>query len=78
MNSRPRRQFGLRTMFGLTAVCAALFASFRWLGLTPATSLFVVALLALALVAAIGLVTVISRSAADQDPSKDSGPDDFA
>ncbi|HVX14650.1 MAG TPA: hypothetical protein VHC22_25910 [Pirellulales bacterium] len=77
MSSPPRRQFGLRTMFGLTAVCAGLFATFRWLGLSPASSLFVAALLALALVAAVGLVTAISAWAADQDRSNDSGPDEF-
>jgi hypothetical protein len=59
--SPPRRQFGLKTLLGLTAVCAVLFASFRWLGLESRTSLFIAAILAVALGGAICLVVAIGR-----------------
>lgn len=64
-----RRQFGLPALFGLTAACAAVFAVFRWLGLAPRTSLFVAALLGLAIVAAASLVVAIGRSAMEPEPT---------
>lgn len=73
---RPRRQFGLRTLLALTAACAALFGAFRWLGLTPGTSLFIAALLAVALAAAIILVVALGRSAMSQDPGDETTTDD--
>lgn len=65
-SDRPRRQFGLRAIFGVTAACAAVFGAFRWLGLGPRTSLFVSAILGVAIVAAISLVVAIGRSAHDE------------
>jgi hypothetical protein len=67
MVERPPRQFGLRALLGFTAVCAVVFSACRWLGLPPRTTLFVVAVLALALVAAVGLVVAIGRSAMEDD-----------
>lgn len=57
----PRKQFGLRSLFAATAGCAALFAAFRWLGVPPRVSLFIAGLLAVSLIAAIGLVVVVGR-----------------
>ena len=68
MSDLSRHQFGLRALLGLTAVSAAIFAAFRWLGLSPRTSLFVAAILLVALVAAVGLVAAIARSALDEEP----------
>jgi hypothetical protein len=67
-------------LLALTAVCAALFASFRWLGLGPRASLFVAAILVVAAAGATSLVIAIGRygmaeggvppeSAADDDSS---------
>ena len=67
MSARPRRQFGLRALLALTAACAALFGAFRWLGLTPGVSLFIAAILAVALAAAISLIFAIGRSAISQE-----------
>ena len=67
MRDRPRRQFGLRAVFGATAACAAMFAAFRWLGLDARTSLFIAAILGVAIVGAISLVVAIGRSADDED-----------
>lgn len=69
MSERPRHQFGLRALLGLTAACAAVFAAFRWLGLSPRTSLFIAAILLVALVAAVSLVIAIGRSAMGEDAS---------
>ena len=76
MSERPHHQFGLRSMLALTAFCAVLFGTFRWLGLTPRTSLFVAAILVVALMAAVSLVVAIGRSAINQSPPNDSGLDD--
>jgi hypothetical protein len=71
MSEQPRHQFGMRALLGLTAVSAVIFGAFRWLGLTPRTSLFVAAILVVALVAAISLVVAIGRSAMSQEPEGD-------
>ncbi|HET6883152.1 MAG TPA: hypothetical protein VFI31_23485 [Pirellulales bacterium] len=63
MAARSPRQFGLRALLGLTAVCAFVFGLCRWLALPPRTTLFVVAVLAVALVAALSLVVAIGRAA---------------
>ncbi|HEV3344706.1 MAG TPA: hypothetical protein VG125_30295 [Pirellulales bacterium] len=60
-SSGVQRQFGLRALFGVTALCAAVFAIFRWLGLEPRTSLFVAAVLGTALAGAFSLVVAIGR-----------------
>ena len=65
MGDRPPRQFGMRAMFGVTAACAAMFAAFRWLGLAPRTSLFIAAILGVAILGAVSLVVAIGRSAQD-------------
>jgi hypothetical protein len=70
MSPRPRRQFGIRALLALTAACAALFSAFRWLGLTPGVSLFVAAIPAVALAAAISLVVALARSAISREPQR--------
>ncbi len=64
MTEPPRKQFGLRSLFAATAGCAALFAAFRWLDVPPRVSLFVAGLLAVSLLAALGLVVAIGRGSA--------------
>lgn len=61
MTPHPRRQFGLRTLFATTAACALLFSTFRWLGVPPRASVFIAGLLAVSLLAALGLVIAIAR-----------------
>jgi hypothetical protein len=75
-----RHQFGLRTLFGLTAGCAALFAIFSWLGLEPGTSLFVAAVLGVALIGAISLVIAIGRygTGNESEAANREAPDDKA
>jgi hypothetical protein len=67
MSEPPRRQFGLRALLGLTAVCAGIFGAFHWLGFSRRTSLFVAAILVVALIAAIILIVTIGRSAMRQE-----------
>jgi len=54
-------------LFLLTAACAIVFAAFRWLGFSPRTSLFVSAIAAACLVAALVLVATITKSLRDDD-----------
>lgn len=56
-----RKQFGLRALFAATVACALLFSAFRWLGVPPRASLFVSGLLAVSLLAALGLMAAIAR-----------------
>ena len=74
MTDRPR-QFDLRMLFGATAACAAIFAAFRWLGLAPRTSLFIAAILGVAVVGAISLVVAIGRSAKETEGKSSEGED---
>lgn len=55
-------RFSIRSVFVVTTLCAALLAALRWLGLSARTSLFVVAIAGVSLVAAAALVAVIARS----------------
>ena len=55
-------QFRLRTMFVITAACCLLFATLKWLGVPPVASLVVLVVLAVSVLAAIGLVVVIAGS----------------
>lgn len=61
MTPPSRKQFGLRTLFAATAGCALVFSAFRWLGVPPRVSLFIAGLLAVSLLAAVGLVAAIAR-----------------
>lgn len=63
----PGTQFRLRTLFLLTAGCALCFAAFRWLGLPPRTSLFISAVAAACLAAALALVATIAKTLRDED-----------
>jgi hypothetical protein len=62
-------QFRLRSLFIGTACCALAFGAFRWLGLTPRTSLFVSILATACFAAALILVAVIAKTSSDDDPS---------
>lgn len=66
---RPSRDFtfSLRTLFLLTSACATAFAAFRWLGFSPRTSLFVSAIAAACLAAALALIATIAKSLRDED-----------
>ena len=59
----PRRplQFSLRAMFGLTAAVSVLFGTLRWLGVPPAASGVILAILIVAALAALGLVLAIAN-----------------
>ena len=66
----PRRaplQFRLRTMFVITAVLGLLLATLRWLGVPPLASFFVLAVLAVSVLAAVGLVVVIAGSVTGEE-----------
>lgn len=68
----PRRsQFSLSSLFAATFVCALIFAVFRWLGLTPNTSLFVCALATACVTAAYVLMAAIVKSLSDRSSSDD-------
>jgi hypothetical protein len=54
-------------LLALTAASAVLFAAFRWLGMPPAASVLVAALLTVSLAAAGLLVLVIARSVEDDE-----------
>ncbi len=64
---QQRRQFRLSSLFAATFACAAMFATFHWLGLTPRTSLFISAVATLCLAAAFALVAAIARSLPPDD-----------
>lgn len=70
---RSRYQFGVRSLLTLTAVSAALFAVFRWLGLEPRTSLFIAGILALALAGAVALVAALARFGMGEERSTNDG-----
>ena len=65
--SRPPLQFGLRTLFGITAACCVLFATLRWLGVQPPASYIVLAVLGVGALAAVGLVAAIASSVTGED-----------
>jgi hypothetical protein len=61
---RPRPlQFRLRTLLGVAVACAAIFGTLNWLGVPPETGYIVLAVLAVSVVAALGLLVVIAASA---------------
>ncbi len=70
MSAAPRPQFSLLRLLVLTAACALLFAAFRWLGMPPAASALIAALLSASLVAAGLLVLVIARSLGNGDDGR--------
>ena len=65
-NGRQRRppplQFRLRTMFLVTAALCVLFATLRWLGVPPFAGYVVLIVLAVSVLAALGLVVAIAGS----------------
>lgn len=66
--AQPRPpQFGLRSLLIGTAACGLLFASFRWLGMSPRDSLFVSGLLAASIAGAACLVVAIGRAMQGRD-----------
>ena len=64
MNDARQRplQFRLRSLLVITAVWAGLFGLLQWLRLPPRTSLIVLAILVVSVVAAVGLIVVIASS----------------
>jgi len=76
-NSQERRppplQFGLRTMFVVTAACCVLFGTLKWLGVPPVASLIVLVVLAVSVLAAIGLVVVIAGSVTGEEEDEGKG-----
>ncbi len=69
--SSPHGQFSLSSLFAATFICAVIFAAFRWLGLTPRTSLFVSAVATACLAAAYALMAAIVNSLSDDSTSDD-------
>ena len=67
-------QFSLRSMLVVTAAFGLVFGVLRWIGAPPQVSLLVLVLLAVSVIAAIGLVVVIAgserRSGADPRDSE--------
>ena len=74
---QPPLQFRLRTMLIITAVFAAIFAVLKWLEVPPRDSLIVLILLAVSVIAALGLVVVIAGSVARGD-GRESGRENEA
>ena len=68
---RPPLQFGLRTMFVITAAFGLLFASLKWLGVPPLASCIVLALLAVSVLAALGLVVAIAASTTGEEDDEE-------
>lgn len=64
---QPALQFRLRTLMVITAVLAALFATLKWLGLPPTAGFIILAVIAVSVVAAVGLLVVIAESVTDKD-----------
>jgi len=69
----PPLQFGLRTMFVVTAACCVLFGTLKWLGVPPVASLLVLVVLAVSVLAAIGLVVVIAGSVTGEEEDEGKG-----
>lgn len=72
----PPLQFNLRTMLGVTVAFALVFAVLRWIGAPPEVSLLVLVLMAVTVVAAVGLVVVLAGAAprAPDEPSDSEHP----
>ncbi len=65
MNSRQKPlQFNLRTMLAVTAALGLVFGVLRWIGAPPQVGLLVLVLLAVSVIAAIGLVVVLAGAVA--------------
>jgi hypothetical protein len=62
----PPLQFTVRTLLGMMVAVGLIFGTLRWSGASPQTSLIVLGILAISLLAAIGLIVAISRSSEDE------------
>ena len=63
----PPLQFRLRTMLAAAVACALVFGLLRLLGVPPKTGFVVLAILAVTVAAAIGLLVVIAGAASDDE-----------
>lgn len=66
----PPLQFGLRTMFAVTAACCVLFGTLNWLGVPPVASLIVLVVLVVSVLAAIGLVVAIAGCVTGEEETR--------
>jgi len=66
LRQRPL-QFGLRTMLIVTALFGLVFAVLRWLGASPEAGFIVLAVIAVSVAAALGLVVVIAGWVAGEE-----------
>jgi hypothetical protein len=66
-SGRPPLQFGLRTMFIITAACCVLFATLEWLDVPPIASVIVLVVLGVGSLAAVALVVVIAGSVTGEE-----------
>lgn len=68
--ARPRKpplQFTLPALFGVTAALAVLFGALSWMEVPPLASFLVLVVLAVSVLAALGLVVVIAGSVTGED-----------
>lgn len=63
----PKLQFRLQSLFIATAAFAVAFGAFRWLGMSPRTSLFVSGVAIACLLAAAALMATIAKSLRDEE-----------
>lgn len=68
---RPPLQFGLRTMFGITAALCVLFATLNWLEVPRVASAIVLVVLGVGAVAAVALVVVIAGSVTGEEDEEE-------
>ena len=61
-------QFGLKSLFAITAAAAGLFGTLRWFGVPPRTIGLILVIVLVSVAAAVGLVVAIAGSCDDDRP----------